>query len=86
MTTNLLAKYLSLLIGGTMVFVLASCKDDELAPDFDEPEVNITIPTEDEVKTTVGKNYAVLGEHFDEVAETYDRTTLRPQPRRHRNG
>lgn len=68
MTTNLLAKYLSLLIGGTMVFVLASCKDDELAPDFDEPEVNITIPTEDEVKTTVGKNYAVLGEHFDEVA------------------
>lgn len=38
-----------------MVFVLASCKDDELAPDFDEPEVNITIPTEDEVKTIVGK-------------------------------
>lgn len=67
MTTNLLVKYLSLLIGGMMVLVLASCKDDELAPDFDEPEVNITIPTEDEVKTTVGKTYAVLGEHFDEV-------------------
>ena len=67
MTTNLLAKHLSLLIGGMMVFVLASCKDDELAPDFDEPEVNIAIPTEDEVKTTVGKTYAVLGEHFDEV-------------------
>lgn len=67
MTTNLLAKYLSLLIGGTMVFVLASCKDDELAPDFDEPEVNIAIPTEDNVQTTVGKTYAVLGEHFDEV-------------------
>lgn len=67
MTTNLLVKYLSLLIGGMMVLVLASCKDDELSPDFDEPEVNITIPTEDEVKTTVGKTYAVLGEHFDEV-------------------
>ena len=50
-----------------MVFVLASCKDDELAPDFDEPEVNIAIPTEDNVQTTVGKTYAVLGEHFDEV-------------------
>lgn len=50
-----------------MVFVLASCKDDESAPDFDEPEVNITIPTEDEVQTTVGKTYAVLGNHFDEV-------------------
>lgn len=37
MTTNLLVKYLSLLIGGMMVLVLASCKDDELAPDFDEP-------------------------------------------------
>lgn len=67
MKTNLSIKALSLLLAGTMAFGLASCKDDELAPDFDEPEVNITIPTEDEVKTTVGKTYAVLGEHFDEV-------------------
>ena len=67
MKTNLSIKALSLLLAGTMAFGLASCKDDELAPDFDEPEANITIPTEDEVKTTVGKTYAVLGEHFDEV-------------------
>ena len=67
MKTNLSIKALSLLLAGTMAFGLASCKDDELAPDFDEPEVYITIPTEDEVKTTVGKTYAVLGEHFDEV-------------------
>lgn len=90
MTTNLLVKYLSLLIGGMMVLVLASCKDDELSPDFDEPEVNITIPTEDEVKTTVGKTYAVLGEHFDRSDplrdETYDRTTLQLQSRRHGTG
>ena len=52
---------------GMMAFGLASCKDDKLIPDIDEPEVNIPIPTEDEVKTTVGKNYTVLGEQFDGV-------------------
>ena len=69
MRTNLSIKALSLLLAGMMAFGFVSCKDDELeqAPDFNEPEVNITIPTEDEVKTTVGKTYAVLGEHFDEV-------------------
>lgn len=69
MRTNLSIKALSLLLAGMMAFGFVSCKDDELeqAPDFNEPEVNITIPTEDEVKTTVGKTYAVLGEHFDEL-------------------
>lgn len=69
MKTNLSIKALSLLLAGMMAFGFVSCKDDELeqAPDFNEPEVNITIPTEDEVKTTVGKTYAVLGEHFDEL-------------------
>lgn len=69
METNLSIKALSLLLAGMMAFGFVSCKDDEFeqAPDFNEPEVNITIPTEDEVKTTVGKTYAVLGEHFDEV-------------------
>lgn len=67
MRTNLSIKALSLLLAGMMAFGFASCKDDELVPDIDEPDVNIAIPTEDEVKTTVGKTYAVLGEHFDEV-------------------
>ena len=61
METNLSIKALSLLLAGMMAFGFVSCKDDEFeqAPDFNEPEVNITIPTEDEVKTTVGKTYAV---------------------------
>lgn len=67
MRTNLSIKALSLLLAGMMTFGLASCKDDELIPDIDEPDVNIPIPTEDEVKTTVGKTYAVLGDQFDEV-------------------
>ena len=67
MKTNLSIKALSLLLAGMMAFVLASCKDDELTPDIDEPGANIPIPTEDEVKTTVGKTYAVLGNQFDEV-------------------
>lgn len=67
MRTNLSIKALSLLLAGMMTFGLASCKDDEIASDFDEPDVNIPIPTEDEVKTTVGKTYAVFGEQFDEV-------------------
>ena len=69
MKTNLSLKVLSLLLAGMMTFGLASCEDDEIEvmPDFNEPEVNTPIPTEDEVKTTVGKSYAVLGEHFDEV-------------------
>ena len=62
MRTNLSIKALSLLLAGMMAFGLASCKDDELTPDIDEPDVNIPIPTEDEVKTTVGKTYAVLGD------------------------
>ncbi|GAB6868564.1 hypothetical protein [Bacteroides rodentium] len=60
-------KALSLLLAGMMAFGLASCKDDEIDPGIDSPEANVPIPTEDEVKTTVSKSYAVLGEHFDEV-------------------
>lgn len=69
MKTDVSFNHLFLLLAGMMAFGFVSCKDDELeqAPDFNEPEVNITIPTEDEVKTTVGKTYAVLGEHFDEL-------------------
>ena len=69
MKTDVSFNHLFLLLAGMMAFGFVSCKDDELeqAPDFNEPEVNITIPTEDEVKTIVGKTYAVLGEHFDEV-------------------
>ena len=69
MKTDVSFNHLFLLLAGMMAFGFISCKDDELeqAPDFNEPEVNITIPTEDEVKTTVGKTYAVLGEHFDEL-------------------
>lgn len=67
MKKNLYLKLLSFLFVGMMAFGLASCKDDKLIPDIDEPEVNIPIPTEDEVKTTVGKNYTVLGEQFDGV-------------------
>ena len=69
MKTDVSFNHLFLLLAGMMAFGFVSCKDDELeqAPDFNEPEVNITIPTEDEVKTTVGKTYAVLGNHFDEV-------------------
>lgn len=46
MKTNLSIKALSLLLAGMMAFGFVSCKDDELeqAPDFNEPEVNITIP------------------------------------------
>ena len=88
MTTNLLVKYLSLLIGGMMVLVLASCKDDELSPDFDEPEVNITIPTESEDDR--GKNLRRVGRALrrsDPLRdETYDRTTLQLQSRRHGTG
>ena len=67
MRTNLSIKALSLLLAGMMAFGFASCKDDEFIPDIDEPGVNIPISTEDEVKTTVGKTYAVLGDQFDEV-------------------
>ena len=69
MKTDVSFNHLFLLLVGMMPFGFVSCKDEELeqAPDFNEPEVNITIPTEDEVKTTVGKTYAVLGEHFDEL-------------------
>ena len=53
MRTNLSIKVLSLLLAGVMAFGLASCKDDELEPEIDGPEVNIPLPTEDGVKTTV---------------------------------
>lgn len=66
MKTNLSLKVLSLLLAGMMTFGLASCKDDEMETD-NETEVNIPLPTEDEVKTTVNKNYAVIGAGFDEV-------------------
>ncbi|WP_025835660.1 hypothetical protein [Bacteroides rodentium] len=67
MRTNLSIKVLSLLLAGVMAFGLASCKDDELEPEIDGPEVNIPLPTEDEVKTIVNKSYAVIGAGFDEV-------------------
>lgn len=66
MRTNLSIKVLSLLLAGVMAFGLASCKDDELEPD-PSPDVNITPPTEDVVKTTIDKSYAVIGTDFDEV-------------------
>ena len=66
MKTNLSLKVLSLLLAGMMTFGLASCEDDEMETD-NETEVNTTLPTEDEVKTTVGKSYAVIGSNFDEV-------------------
>ena len=66
MRTNLSIKVLSLLLAGVMAFGLASCKDDELEPD-PGPDINITPPTEDAVKTTVDKSYAVIGTDFDEV-------------------
>ena len=64
--TKLSIKVLSLLLAGVMTFGLASCQDDEM--EFEpEPDVSIMPPTEDEVKTTVGKSYAVIGSNFDEV-------------------
>ena len=66
MKTKLSIKVLSLLLAGVMTFGLASCQDDEM--EFEpEPDVSIMPPTEDEVKTTVGKSYAVIGSNFDEV-------------------
>lgn len=67
MKTNLYLKLLLFLFAGMMVFGFASCKDDELAPDIDEQGISIPLPTEDEVKTTVNKSYAVIGTDFDEV-------------------
>lgn len=78
---NLYLKLLSFLFVGMMAFGLASCKDDKLIPDIDEPEVNIPIPTEDEVKTTVGKTTQCWVSNLTECPlrdETYDRYALRP--------
>ena len=66
MKTNLSILLLSLLLAGMMTFGLASCEDDEMEP-MPDSEESILPPTEDEVKTTVGKSYAVLGGNFDEV-------------------
>lgn len=76
MRTNLSIKALSLLLAGMMAFGLASCKDDELTPDIDEPDVNIPIPTEDDR----GQNLRCIGRSIRRSdplrAETHDRTTL----------
>ncbi|WP_455609890.1 hypothetical protein [Bacteroides rodentium] len=66
MKTSLSIKVFSLLLAGMMAFGLAACEDDEIPSTADYEEI-VAPPTEDIIKNTVEKPYAVLGEDFDEL-------------------